>query len=435
MSRSSSPRDVVITGIGIVSPLGIGRAAVWNSLQDGRTGIRQVKLIPFIGTPDCVGGEVTDFDEESAKKIHLKALRKNIKVMCRDIQLGVASALQAVDDAGLQPGVVAPGRIGVDFGANLMSSPPEVLAGGARKAMSEIDGRMQFDFDRWGEQGISGMEPLWLLRYLPNMPGCHIGIAVDARGPNNSITHDEAAGGLAIAEAATIIRRNRADVMITGTTGTRLQAAKACQYSKWDQLAQGPAETRCRPFDRDRTGEVLAEASCTLILEAREHAEARGARIWGTILGFGSSTVLSGVGVPDDATAVFQAGSIALKNAGISAGDLGHINACGGGNVVRDQLEANGLRRLLGNHAGQVPVTAIKSYMGSAGSGSSLCELAASLLGLNEGVIPRTLNFANADPSAPLNVVHGEHLASANRVFLKTSVTRMGQASAVVVGC
>ncbi len=189
--------------------------------------------------------------------------------------------------------------------------------------MSEIGGRLQFDFDKWGELGISGMEPLWLLRYLPNMPGCHIGIAVDARGPNNSITHDEASGGLAIAEAATIIRRNRADVMITGTTGTRLQAAKACQYSKWDQLAQGPAESRCRPFDRDRSGEVLAEASCTLILEAREHAEARGAKIWGTILGFGSSTVLGRDGKADDATAVYQAGSIALQNAGVKPADLG----------------------------------------------------------------------------------------------------------------
>lgn len=435
MSKSTSARDVVITGIGIVSPIGIGRAAAWSSLSEGRTGIKKVRLYPFIGTPDCVGGEVSDFDEESAKKIHLKALRKNIKVMCRDIQLGVASALQAVDDAGLTPGVVAPGRIGVDFGANLMSSPPEVLAGAAAKSMSEIGGRSQFDFDKWGELGISGMEPLWLLRYLPNMPGCHIGIAVDARGPNNSITHDEASGGLAIAEAATIIRRNRADVMITGTTGTRLQAAKACQYSKWDQLAQGPAESRCRPFDRDRSGEVLAEASCTLILEAREHAEARGAKIWGTILGFGSSTVLGRDGKADDATAVYQAGSIALQNAGVKSADLGHINACAAGNVVRDQQEAAGLRRLLGDRADAVPVTAIKSYMGSAGSGSALCELAASLLGLDAGLIPRTLNFAAADSAAPLKVVHGEHLQTSNKVFLKTSVTRMGQASAVVVGC
>ena len=432
MSTPSS-RDVVITGVGIVSPLGIGRDAFWSSVSEGRSGISKVQLMSYICTPDGVGGEISDFNDETAKKQHLKTLRKSLKVMCRDIQLGVASAIQAMEDAGLGPGVVASDRIGVDFGANLMSSPPEVLVGGAMKSLSERDGRMRFDFDKWGESGITGMEPLWLLRYLPNMPGCHIGIALDARGPNNSITHDEASGCLAISEAANIIRRDRADVMITGTTGTRLQPAKACQYTHWDTLAEGPAETRCRPFDRNRTGEVLAEASCTLILESRAHAEARGARILGTVLGCGASTVLKKDGVADEATAVYQAATAAMERAAVEAADLGHIHASGAGSPDRDQMEAAGLRRLLGRHSDATPVTSLKSYMGSSGSGAGLCEIAASLLCLKEGLIPKTLNFETPDPQAPLNVVHGEHMATANKLFLKTSVTRMGQASAVVI--
>ncbi|MCA9033829.1 MAG: beta-ketoacyl-[acyl-carrier-protein] synthase family protein [Planctomycetaceae bacterium] len=430
---NSSAREVVITGIGVVSPLGIGRDAFWSSISEGRSGISKVQLLPYVGTPDLVGGEVADFNDESTRKIHLKALRKNLKVMCRDIQLGVASAIQAVADAGIAEGSIAPERMGVDFGANLMSSPPEVLVGAAVKSLSERNGRMCFDFDKWGEVGITGMEPLWLLRYLPNMPGCHIGIAVDARGPNNSITHDEASGCLAIAEAANIIRRNRADVMITGTTGTRLQVAKAAQYANWDPLATGPAESRCRPFDRDRTGEVLAEASCTLILEDRAHAEARGAKILGTLLGCGASTVISKDGTIDEATAVYQAASAALRNAGVEASGLGHISACASGHPQRDKMEAAGLRRLLGSAADSMPVTALKSYMGSSGSGAGLCEVASSLLALKNGVVPRTLNFENSDPDAALNIVHGQHLASSNKLFLKTSVTRMGQASAVVI--
>lgn len=430
---STSPRDVVITGIGIFSPLGIGRDAVWSSLSEGRSGVRKVQLTSFIGTPDCVGGEVSDFNDETAKKIHLKDLRKSLKVMCRDIQLGVASAIQAMADAGLAAGSVPPDRIGVDFGANLMSSPPEVLVGGAVKALSEKDGRQSFDFSKWGQSGMSGMEPLWLLRYLPNMPGCHIGIVLDARGPNNSITHDEASGGLVMGEAANIIRRNRADVMITGVTGTRLQPAKACQYTHWDVLATGPAETRCRPFDKDRHGEVLAEASCTLILEAREYAEARGAKILGTVLGCGASTVMRPDGKSDEAAAVYQAACAAAQHAGVTADEIGHVSACGSGHPKRDQLEAAGLRKFFGARADSVPVTAIKSYMGSSGSGAGLCEIAASLLGLQHGIIPKTLNFHHADPAAPLNVVHGEHLPTTNKLFLKTSVTRMGQASAVVI--
>jgi len=430
---NSSARDVVITGIGLVSPLGIGREAFWSSLSEGRVGLKKVALASYVGTPGCIGGEVSDFNDETAKKQHLKTVRKNLKVMCREIQMGVASALQAMEDAGLEAGAVAPDRIGVDFGANLMSTPPDALLSAVMKASDSSSGHAVFDYDKWGGGRFDGMEPLWLLRYLPNMPGCHIGIAVDARGPNNSITHDEASGGLVIAEAANSIRRNRADVMITGVTGTRIHTVKACHSNHWDVLASGPAESRVRPFDNGRTGEALSEAACTLILEAREHAEARGAKILGTLLGCGASTVVSRDGHPDEAAAIYLAASAAMSRAGISPEDLGHINACASGHPRRDQYEAAGLRRLLGSHADTVPVTAIKSYMGSAGSGSGLCEVAASLLSLQHGVIPKTLNYSTPDSESPLSVVHGEHQTTTNGIFLKTSVTRMGQASAVVV--
>lgn len=430
---NNSARDVVITGIGLVSPLGIGREAFWSSLSEGRVGLRKIELASYVGTPDCIGGEVSDFNDESAKKVHLKTVRKSLKVMCREIQMGVASALQAMEDAGLPAGSVAPDRIGVDFGANLMSTPPEALLDAVVKASDRSSGHPIFNYDKWGAGRFDGMEPLWLLRYLPNMPGCHIGIAVDARGPNNSITHDEASGCLVVAEAANSIRRNRADVMITGVTGTRIHTVKACHYNHWDVLASGPADQRVRPFDNSRSGEALSEAACTLILEAREHAEARGAKILGTLLGCGSSTVVNRDGHPDEASALYQAASAAMARSGISAEDLGHVNACASGHPRRDLYEAAGLRRLLGSHADSVPVTAIKSYMGSAGSGGGLCELAASLLALQHGVIPKTLNYSTPDSESPLNVVHGEHQTTTNGVFLKTSVTRMGQASAVVV--
>lgn len=432
---SSSARDVVITGIGLFTPLGIGRNAFWSSLSEGRHGLKKIELASFVGTPGCIGGEVSEFNDESARKQYLstKDLRKSLKVMCREIQLGVASALQAMEDAGLKPGSVAPDRMGVDFGANLMSTPPETLINAALKSGSLDAGHLEFEYDKWGSGRFDGMEPLWLLRYLPNMPGCHIGIALDARGPNNSITHDEASGGLVIAEAANSIRRNRADVMVTGVTGTRLHTVKACHSNHWDILADGPPEMRVRPFDNNRTGEALSEAACTLILEAREHAEARGAKILGTILGCGSSSVADRNGHPDEATAVFQSAAAAISRAGLSVEDIGHVNACASGHPRRDRYEAEGLRRLLGIHADTTPVTAVKSYLGTTGSASGLCELAASLLALHHGVIPKTLNYSTPDAEAPLNVVHSEHQTTTNAVFLKTSVTRVGQASAVLV--
>ena len=426
--------DIVITGIGLMSPIGIGADAFWQNLNAGQCGFRTTEHLSFVGTPDRIGGEVTEFNEKSAKSEHLKAVRKQIKVMCREIQLGVASALQAMNHAGLEAGMVAPERVGVDFGANLMSSPPDVLIDAA---VATLGDGTEFNYGKWGYNGddrFKGMEPLWLLRYLPNMPGCHIGIAVDARGPNNSLTQDEVSGGLVLAEAANIIRRGRADVMITGTTGTKLHAVKACQHNHWDILADGPAEQRCRPLDKNRKGEVLAEAACTLILESSGHAEARGAKIYGTLLGTGASCVMGIDGGAGEQQAIEQAAAMAMKSAGITAADLGHVNSGASGHLTRDAFEAKAIRNILGSHAEITPVTAPKSYLGSAGSGSQLTELAASLLALQHGVIPKTLNFSSSDDDTKLNVVSGEHAKTSNGVFLKTSVTRMGQSSAIVVG-
>jgi 3-oxoacyl-[acyl-carrier-protein] synthase II len=428
----TKPGDVVITGIGVMSPIGTNLEAFWNSISAGQCGFRRSEHVALQGTPEGIGGEVSDFTEETAKKNHLKTVRKQIKVMCREIQMGVAAALQALEDAGLQAGAIAPERIGVEFGANLMSSPPEVMVDAARASSSE-DG--QFDYTRWGLHDgnrFQGMEPLWLLKYLPNMPGCHIGIAVDARGPNNSLVQDEASGCLAVAEAVGAIRRGRADVMITGTTGTKLTAVKSAQHNHWDVLASGPAETRCKPLDRNRSGEVIAEAACSLVLESRAHAEARGAKIYGSILGTGSCCLLDDE--LGEQPAIEKAIQIALKNAGLSVADLGHINSGASGNPKRDAYEAKALQAALGEHVSRIPVTAPKSYLGSAGAGSSLTELAVSLVALQHGVVPRTLNFQASDEDTTLNVVADQHQPTENRILLKTSVTRMGQCSVVIVG-
>ena len=429
MTQSDS-NDVVITGVGILSPIGIGVDAFRAGLAAGVPGFRRTELLSYISSPDCVCGEIRDFNDGTARKTYLRPLRKNIKLMCREIQLGVAASLQAVDHAGLTEDAYDPERVGVSFGANLMSTPPEVLSQGVKRCLTASG---EFQYDRWGEDGIGGMEPLWLLRYLPNMPGCHIGIALNIRGPNNSITHDEASGCLAIAEAVGAIRRGRTDVMITGVTGTRLHNIKTAQSLKWDVLAEGPPESRCRPLDSTRRGEVVAESSCALVLESRQHAEKRAAAILGTVLGCGAACMLSSDGKPDEQKAVERAAAYALRNAGVPASQLGHVNMSASGNPRRDSFEAQAVRSVLDDRADVTPVTAPKSYLGSAASGSSLAEVAASLLTLQDGQIIRTLNCRTPDPLSPRNVVSGDNQPTNNRLFLKTSVTRMGQASAVVI--
>lgn len=423
-------RQVVITGIGVVSPIGIGVDDFWTHLKNGISGIKKIEMLSYSPVPGQIAGAVEDFDPSRFTKT--REQKKAIRVMCREIQLGFAAATLALEDAGIGEGGVAPERLGVEFGANLMLSPPDDLGEACMAAVDESTHR--FSYDKWGDTGLPKMFPLWLLKYLPNMPACHIGIAADARGPNNSITLDEASANLVIGEALRVIARGHADVMITGSTGTRLHEVKSIHALMWDQLAtaDGPPASICRPFDRNRNGQVVAEGSGVMILEDAEHARLRGARVYGRILGAGSTCVSRPDGRGDTRKALALAMKSALADAGLAPREIGHINAHGLAGVEADIAEAQAIHDVFGDYARQVPVTALKSYMGNSAAGCGSLELAASLVGLHHGVIPHTLNYETPDPDCPLNVVAGQPLETKNLTFLKVNVTRMGQASAVV---
>ena len=279
------------------------------------------------------------------------------------------------------------------------------------------------------------MEPLWLLKYLPNMPSCHISILADARGPSNSLTMNEASGNVSIGEALRIIRRDHADVMITGATGTRTSAVKAIHATLYEELANhvgDSPETWSRPFDATRTGQVLGEGACAIILESEEHAVARGAIVYGTILGTGSSCVLDRNGRANFRQALVNAARAAFRDAGIGPEEIGHVNAFGLSTRRHDSEEAAAIHELFGSRGGEIPVTALKSQLGNSGAGSGPLEIAASLLGLREGVVFPTLNYRTPDPDCQLNIVHGSPAKIDNKIFLKLSVTDIGQASALI---
>ncbi len=442
-SSNDFERSVVITGFGIVSPLGIGVEPFWNHLAEGRSGIAHVDLLSGTALPQNVAGEVKEFTEKTAKKQYLKPQRKWVKVMCREIQHGVASALLAVEHSGLDLAAIDHERFGVDFGANLMFSPPDVLQDPCWACVDPDDATHAFHYERWGREGanadkksgMSVMEPLWLLKYLPNMPACHIGIALDARGPSNSLTLAEASGNLSLGEAFRIVQRGSADVMIAGVTGTRLHPVKSIHAKMWDQLAasDNPPETWSKPFDANRNGQVVGEGACSLILEEESAAKSRGATIYGRIQGIGASCVADLTGHANLRKALANAMQGALRDAEMQPGDVGHINAHGLASVESDREEAAAIADVFGSRSTEIPVTALKSYFGNCGSGCGLLELAGSLLGLHHGVVPATLNYETPDPDCPLNVVHGEPLAVTNKSVLNINVTRLAQASAVIV--
>lgn len=429
MSSESTRRRIVVTGLGLISPIGIGRESFWEHLRSGQSGISQTESYHCTATPGGIGAEVKDFTESSAKKQYLKSQRKSIKIMCREIQMGAAAALQALDDSGLDLATLDHERMGVEFGANLMFFDPESMADSCAKCVDETG---DFQLSKWGEAGLGSMEPLWMLRYLPNMPACHIAIFTDARGPNNSITLDEASPGVALTEALNILERGAADMMIVGGTGTRIHPVRAMHARMWDELGYDEADptASCKPFDRQRNGLVVGEGAACLILEEESHARNRGATIYGTLLGGGTSCVASPDGTANIGQALVNASHAALRRASLSVDALGHINAHGLATHEDDRIEAIALRNLLQDS--DVPVTGLKGYFGNAGASTGFMEVVASLLSLNQGTIPQTLNCSQPDPQLELNVVSGEPRPASNKLFMNVNFTRAGQASAVI---
>jgi 3-oxoacyl-[acyl-carrier-protein] synthase II len=428
-----SERRVVITGLGIVSPIGIGLDAFWTALNEGRGGVGTIEAFPSEGLPTSAVGEVKGFDAKAyALPKYKRTLVKSLKYMARDIQLAVAAAIMAVDDAGLVDGGVDPTRLGVDLGAGLISSELDELAPAITHA-TKAAGR--FDYHAYGREGIPMIPPIWLLKYLPNMLACHISILVDCQGPSNTITEAEAASCLAIGEATRIIARGRADLMITGGADSKIHPLSLVRMSLLEQMSgwKGEPSKACKPFDARRDGTVPGEGAGILILEEREHALKRGARIYGEILGFGSGCDARPEGGLDpDGIGTEIALAAALRDSGIAPGDIGHVNAHGLGTQVADLAESRAFRRVFGPES-RVPVTALKGYFGNMVSGCGAVELIGSLLGVNRGLIPPVLNCDEPDPACGLDLVQGGPRPTSNPSFVKCNLTRHGQAAALVV--
>ncbi|MCE9607120.1 MAG: beta-ketoacyl-[acyl-carrier-protein] synthase family protein [Planctomycetia bacterium] len=417
---STSSEQVVVTGLGVVSPIGIGLDLFWSSLMEGRSGIRPLTLFDASLLPIRFGGEVLDFDPKQRVRP-----RKSLKVMSRDIQLAFAAADEAYTQATIAVGAIDPERFGVVFGSDLIQPDPIEAALGYKK--STVDG--EFDFTRWGEVAMQEIYPLWMLKHLPNMPACHIGIAFDARGPNNTITLGEVSSLSAIGEAMRVVARGQADLMFAGGTGVRVQPTSMVRNSAAEASHRNDdPEHAMRPFDAEREGETFGEGAGAAMLESRRSAQRRGANILARVAGFGSAFGREKQG---GVTSVAIAQSIerALADAELSAGDVGFVSAQGRGTRRDDAAEAQGIRSVLGD----VPVTVPKSYYGNLGSGGGAVDFTAAVAALLAGRIPPTLNYTHPDPECPVAVVHGAPQALEKPTALILSQTPMGQAVAIVV--
>ncbi|HEY7424915.1 MAG TPA: beta-ketoacyl-[acyl-carrier-protein] synthase family protein, partial [Gemmataceae bacterium] len=319
-------RRVVITGIGVVAPNGVGKEAFWSACVNGKSGVGPIRSLDTSSLPVRVAGEVAEFD---ITPFLPSAHRKSLKIMGRGARFGVAAAGLAVQDSSLDLSREDPERLGVVMGAGLVPVDlPEL--GPIVAAALNGDGRLHPE--RIGSAGKDALFPLWILKYLPNMTAAHISLIHGAQGPNSTITTACAASTQSVGEGFRLIARADADIVLAGGADSRLDPLLILAYSSLGALspAQRSPEEVSRPFDGQRDGFVLGEGAGVLVLEELEHAKRRRAVIYAEVLGLGSSFDAYAVTKPDpEARGAARAIRWALREACVDAADIDYINAHG----------------------------------------------------------------------------------------------------------
>ena len=418
-------REVVLTGLGILTPVGIDKKTFWSALLNGESGVRFLNIETTEESLRPMGSEVPDFRAKD-----YVTPRKNIKLMSRDIQLAFVSARLACQDAKLvtegDNRNVDPDRFGVIFGSDLIGGEVDMLLSAYRAGIA--DG--QYDFSKWGTDAMREIFPLWMLKFLPNMTASQISIGLDARGPSNSITLCRASSLAAIIEAARIIERGDADVMVGGGCGNRVNQDFQTRAKSYNIAPRrDDPKSLPRPFDADRCGSVMGEGAGAFVLESRDFAEARGAMIYAAVKGFAQVNEPALHTTRTTGMAIRQSIRLALQRADMKPSDIGLISPEGLGVDHDDRIEAESIRAALGD----VPVSATKGNFGDLGSGTGAVELAAAILAMQHSIVPPTRNHEKTAADCPVNVVHGQPLVQETSAILKMNQTRMGRAFTIVL--
>jgi len=428
---------VVITGFGAISPLGLTAGKMWASLCEGKSGISRITAFDPAGFTCKIAGQVPEYRiQDNVPRSH----RKAVKLMSRDIELSVIAANEALVHAGLvTKGIdpekvnIEPQRVGVNLGAGLISCDMVELAPAV--AASVTDGA--FDIHKWGKEGLELVTPLWLLKYLPNMLACHVGIIHDIQGPSNTITCAEASGHLAIAEAAQTIARGDSDIALAGGAEAKVNPIvliRQCLIKRATTQGNDEPAAACRPFDAGATGSVFGEAAGVVILENREHAESRGAKIYAEVVGLGQSNNINPAyeRLEPDGKGVRIAIEKAMAEAQISPDELDLIVPHGTGIPADDLAEAQAIRAALGETTAKIPVWPTKSMLSNTGAAAGAVDVIAAVCAIRDGKIPAAKNCDRKAEDCDLNIAT-EPREMKIRYAMSISYTYGGQTAAVVL--
>jgi 3-oxoacyl-[acyl-carrier-protein] synthase II len=423
-------RRVVITGLGVVAPNGIGKEEFWSACVNGRSGVGPIRSFDASQHPVKIAAEVPDLDmTQFVPHEH----RKSLKIMGRASRFALAAATLGVRDSGLELKRENPERVGVVLGTGLVPIDLPELGPVLREA---LDAAGKLAVNRLGQYGLSALVPLWILRYLPNMVAAHISLAFNAQGPNSTITTACAAATQAVGEGARLIARGDADIVLSGGADSRLDPLLLLAYTALGALSRGdrPPQEVSRPFDGKRDGFVLGEGAGILVLEELEHARQRGAEIYAEVRGLGSSFDAYAVTKPDpEGRGAARAIEWALQEARVDRHDVDYINAHGTSTRLNDAMETAAVKRVFGEGARALPLSSIKSMVGHLIGAAGAVEAVALALTLQRGVLPPTINQTSPDPECDLDYVPNCAREMPVRTAVSTSFGFGGQNAALVL--
>lgn len=428
---------VVITGLGAVSPLGLTVGDMWEALCAGRCEIKEIRAFDPSGFSCKLAGQVPDY---KIQQYVPKSYRKAVKLMSKDIELAVIAANEALTDSGLitkaidpEKVNVNPERMSINIGAGLISC--DLIEMATAVAESLTDGK--FDMRKWGTDGLEMVTPLWLLKYLPNMLACHIGIIHDIEGPSNTITCAEVSGYIAIAEATEVIKRGNSDISLAGGAESKVNPVlimRQCLIKRAACRHNDDAEGACRPFDAEASGSVFGDGSGIVVLENLDNAAKRGAKIYAELVGTGQSTCINPVyeHIEPDGFGITIAVENALAQANISPEDIDLVIPHGVGISQDDLAEAKGIEAAIGPETKRIPVWPTKSMLSNTGAGCGGLDVIAAVCAMRDGLIPAAKNCTRKTAGCNLNIVK-ETTKADIRYALCCGYTYGGQTAAVIL--
>ena len=407
-------RRVVITGMGVLAPNGNSVSEMWDSLVNGRSGITAVTAFDATGYPSRIGGQVKNFDPAAWTGA------KQARRMDRFVQFAIAVSKMAVEDAGLDLDKEDLQRIGVIVGSGI----------GGIKTIEDQHSLMV-------RKGPGKISPFFIPMLIVNMAPGTVAMELGLRGPNFCVVSACATASHAIAEAYSMLKLGGADVMLAGGTEAAITAlgyAGFCSLKALSTRRNDRPEEASRPFDAERDGFVMSEGAGVIVMEEMERAVKRGARIYAEMIGFGASADAYHMTAPaPGGVGAAACMRMALRNAEISPEEVGYINAHGTSTQLNDKFETMAVKDVFGEHARRVPMSSIKSMIGHLLGAAGGVELISTILTVERGIIPPTINYENPDPECDLDYVPNTAREREVRVAFSNSFGFGGHNATVVV--